>query len=275
MTYTVGSYLAARLSQIGLKHHFAVAGDFNLVLLDQLLTNKNLQQIYCSNELNCGYSAEGYARAQGAAAAVVTFSVGALSAFNAIAGAYAENLPVILVSGAPNTNDRATEHVLHHTLGTHDFLYQLEIAKKITCAAVSITSAVDAPDQIDYAIRTALRERKPAYIDIACNIAAAPCAAPGPISAVINKEPSDRETLEAAVAAAADFLRGKQKPVLLIGSKLRAAGAEKQAIALADALGCSVAVMAAAKSFFPEDHPQFVGIYWGEISAPGAREIVD
>ena len=275
MTYTVGSYLAARLSQIGLKHHFAVAGDFNLVLLDQLLTNKNLQQIYCSNELNCGYSAEGYARAQGAAAAVVTFSVGALSAFNAIAGAYAENLPVILVSGAPNTNDRATEHVLHHTLGTHDFLYQLEIAKKITCAAVSITSAVDAPDQIDYAIRTALRERKPAYIDIACNIAAAPCAAPGPISAVINEEPSDRETLEVAVAAAADFLRGKQKPVLLIGSKLRAAGAEKQAIALADALGCSVAVMAAAKSFFPEDHPQFVGIYWGEISAPGAREIVD
>jgi indolepyruvate decarboxylase len=275
MTYTVGSYLAARLSQIGLKHHFAVAGDFNLVLLDQLLTNKNLQQIYCSNELNCGYSAEGYARAQGAAAAVVTFSVGALSAFNAIAGAYAENLPVILVSGAPNTNDRATEHVLHHTLGTHDFLYQLEIAKKITCAAVSITSAVDAPDQIDYAIRTALRERKPAYIDIACNIAAAPCSAPGPISAVTNEEPSDRETLEAAVAAAADFLRGKQKPVLLIGSKLRAAGAEKQAIALADALGCSVAVMAAAKSFFPEDHPQFVGIYWGEISAPGAREIVD
>ena len=45
--YTVGSYLAARLSQIGLKHHFAVAGDFNLVLLDQLLTNKDLEQVYC------------------------------------------------------------------------------------------------------------------------------------------------------------------------------------------------------------------------------------
>ena len=63
--------------------------------------------------------------------------------------------------------------------------------------------------------------------------------------------------------------------MLLIGSKLRAAGAEKQAVELADALGCAVTVMAAAKSFFPEDHPQFAGIYWGEISAPGAREIVD
>ena len=105
MTYTVGSYLARRLQQIGLKHHFAVAGDFNLVLLDQLLTVKELEQVYCCNELNCGHSAEGYARACGAAAAVVTFSVGGLSAINAIGGAYAENLPVILVSGAPNSNE--------------------------------------------------------------------------------------------------------------------------------------------------------------------------
>ncbi|HTO67519.1 MAG TPA: thiamine pyrophosphate-binding protein [Bradyrhizobium sp.] len=273
--HTVGTYLAARLSQIGLKHLFAVAGDYNLVLLDQLLANPELQQVYCCNELNCGYSAEGYARARGAAAAVVTFSVGGLSAINAIAGAYAENLPVILVSGAPNTNDRATDHLLHHTLATHDLSYQLEIAKRITCAAVSITSAAEAPRQIDHVIRTALREKKPAYIEIACNVAAASCAAPGPITAVIAEEPSDAETLKAAVAAAAAFLRSKQKPVLLIGSKLRAAGAEKEAIALAEALGCAVTVMAAAKSFFPEDHPQFAGIYWGEISTPGAREIVD
>jgi pyruvate decarboxylase len=273
--YTVGTYLAERLSQIGLKHHFVVAGDYNLVLLDQLLTSKSMEQIYCSNELNCGFSAEGYARAQGAGAAVVTFSVGALSALNAIGGAYAENLPVILISGTPNSNDRATEHLLHHTLGTHDFLYQLEIAKKLTCAAVSITSALDAPAQIDHAICTALREKKPAYIGIACNIAAMPCAAPGPISALISEDPSDSKTLTAAVTAAAEFLTGKEKPVLLIGSKLRAAGAEKEAVALAEALGCSVAVMAAAKGFFPEEHPQYVGIYWGEISTHGAQAIVD
>ena len=273
--HTVGTYLAERLSQIGLEHHFAVAGDYNLVLLDQLLTNKSMLQVCCSNELNCGFSAEGYARARGAGAAVVTFSVGALSALNAIGGAYAENLPVILISGTPNTNDRSTEHLLHHTLGTHDFLYQLEIAKRLTCAAVSITSAFDAPGQIDYAIRTALREKKPAYIGIACNIAAAPCAAPGPISALISENPSDPETVTAAVTAAAEFLQGKKKPMLLIGSKLRAAGAEKEAVELANALGCSVAVMAAAKSFFPEEHPQYVGIYWGGISTPGAQAIVD
>ena len=275
MTYTVGSYLATRLSQIGLKHHFAVAGDFNLVLIDQLLTNKQLEQVYCCNELNCGYSAEGYARACGAAAAVVTFSVGGLSAINAVAGAYAENLPVMLISGGPNTNDRATDHLVHQTLATHDLSYQLEMAKKVTCAAVAVISAADAPGQIDYAIRTALREKKPAYIEIACSIAAAPCAAPGPVSPILAEEPSNPEALQAAVIAAGDVLRGKKKPVMLIGSKLRAAGAEKQAVEFAEALGCAVTVMAAAKSFFPEDHPQFAGIYWGEVGSPAARQIVD
>jgi pyruvate decarboxylase len=275
-TYTVGSYLATRLTQIGLKHHFAVAGDYNLVLLDQLLLNKDMRQIYCSNELNCGFSAEGYARANGAGAAIVTFSVGVISALNAIGGAFAENLPVILISGSPNSNDYGSDHLLHHTLGTHDFSYQLELAKKLTCAAVNVVSADFAPGQIDDAIRTAMHDRKPAYIGIACNIANAPCAAPGPASSILDNATSEADSLAAAVAAAANFIRGKKKPVLLIGSKVRAANAEPSVIALADALGCAVAVMAAAKSFFPEVHPQFAGIYWGEISEPKeAQAIVD
>lgn len=273
MSYTVGTYLAERFAQIGLKHHFAVAGDYNLVLLDQLLLNTKCDQVYCSNELNCGFAAEGYARANGAAAAVVTFSVGALSALNAIGGAYAENLPVILVSGAPNSNDHGSGHILHHTIGTTDYGYQLRIAKELTVAAVSITSAEDAPEKIDHAIRTALREKKPAYIEIACNVSAQSCRAPGPISAVTTEIPSDTATPKAAVDAVSAFIEGKEKPVILIGSKLRAAGAEDAAIRLADALDCCVATMGAAKSFFPEDHPNYIGSFWGSASSPKVSDI--
>ena len=56
---TVGDYLATRLAQIGLKHHFVVPGDYNLVLLDRLLLNKQMQQVNCANELNCAFAAEG------------------------------------------------------------------------------------------------------------------------------------------------------------------------------------------------------------------------
>jgi len=274
MTYTVGHYLAERLVQIGLKHHFAVAGDYNLILLDQLLENRGMEQVYCCNELNCGFSAEGYARANGAAAAVVTFNVGAFSALNAIGGAYAENLPVILISGAPNTNDLGSGRVLHHTIGTTDYGYQLEMARHVTCAAESIVSAENAPAQIDHVIRTALRERKPGYLDIACNVASQPCLRPGPVSSLLAERETDRASLEAAVSEAVGFLKGK-RPVMLVGSKLRAAGAQAEAVALADRLGCDVAIMAAAKGFFPEDHSGFRGLYWGEVSSPGVQALVD
>ncbi len=272
---TVGSYLATRLAQIGLKHHFVVPGDYNLALLDQLLLNESMKQVNCTNELNCAFSAEGYARANGAAACVVTYSVGAFSAFDGIGGAYAENLPVILISGAPNTNDYGGGHLLHHTLGTYDFSYQIEMAERFTCEAVAIRRAEDAPGLIDKAIRSALLDKKPAYIEIPSNLAIAACAPPGPISAVGDPVPSDRASLEAAVDAAAKFLAKSLKPMLLAGPKLRIAGAEAAFLKLAEAMGCAVAVMPGAKSFFPEQHRQFIGVSWGEVSTLGANAIVD
>lgn len=275
MTYTVGMYLAERLSQIGLKQHFAVAGDYNLVLLDQLLLQSGMEQVYCCNELNCGFAAEGYARANGAGAAVVTFSVGAISAMNAIGGAYAENLPVILISGAPNSNDYGSGHVLHHTIGTTDYDYQIQMVRHVTCAAERITDAESAPAKIDHVIRTALRERKPAYLEISCNIAAAACLRPGPVSSLFPKPSIDEASLKAAVKASVSLLEKAQRVVILVGTKLRAADALDEAIDLADRLGCAVTIMAAAKSFFPEDHPGFRGLFWGEVSAPGAKEVIE
>src|ERR1700730_16089402 len=85
--FTVGKYLAARLDQIALKHSFMVPGNSNLVVLDELLTNENLEQIGCCNELNAAYAAEGYARVNGAGAVLTTFNVGAYSALNGVGGA--------------------------------------------------------------------------------------------------------------------------------------------------------------------------------------------
>ncbi|KUJ08317.1 pyruvate decarboxylase [Mollisia scopiformis] len=272
--FTVGDYLAERLVQIGIRHHFVVPGDYNLILLDKLSAHPQLTEVGCANELNCSMAAEGYARAKGASACVVTFSVGALSAFNGTGSAYAENLPLILISGSPNTNDAGEFHILHHTLGDHDYSYQFEMAKKITCCAVSVKRAVDAPRLIDRAIRAALIARKPAYIEIPTNLSGAACVRPGPINAVTDPVPSDEGALAAAIDQAAQYLDGKKKPIILVGPKLRRAGAEKELLKLAEKLGCSVAVQPAAKGFFPEDHPQFVGIFWGQVSTLAADSIV-
>ena len=271
--FTVGNYLAKRLEQIGLQHYFAVPGDYNLMLLDQLLWNKKLQQINTCNELNAAYAADGYARVKGVGALVVTFNVGAFPALGGVAGAYAENLPVIFISGSYNTNDPTENHYLHHTIGTHDLSYQREMISKVTCDAVWLHHANEAPLLIDRAIRSAIRERKPAYIEIPCNLANQPCNEPVPFTSFRPSRASDFEALTTTVEAVSQLINNASKPILLAGAKIRAYGATEAFQELAQALGCGVAVMPDAKSFFPEQHEQFIGIYWGSVSSPGCEAV--
>ena len=272
---TVGGYLAARLEQIGLRHYFAVPGDYNLVLLDELLKNEALQMISCCNELNAGYAADGYCRASGGPSAViVTFSVGGLSLSNAVAGAYAEDLPLIAISGGPNSNSQAENELLHHTLGKVDYTYKRAIYSHITAEAIIVKHAAEAPAQIDQAIDTALRLSKPVYLEIASNIAAYPVAAPSPRSFTAGAS-SDRESLAAAVEHAAALLNAAIKPVLVAGVKLRPGRALNAFQALAENAGYGVASMPNAKGFFNEEHAHYMGIYWGPVSSPGCSEIVE
>jgi pyruvate decarboxylase len=48
---------------------------------------------------------------------VVTYSVGGLSALNAVACANAEGLPVVAISGGINSDSEADGHIIHHALG--------------------------------------------------------------------------------------------------------------------------------------------------------------
>lgn len=142
---TMGRHLARRLVEIGVRDVFSVPGDFNLTLLDHLIAEPELNLVGCCNELNAGYAADGYARAKGVGACVVTFTVGGLSILNAIAGAYSENLPVICIVGGPNSNDYGTNRILHHTIGLPDFSQELQCFQTITCFQVSYQCSTRVP----------------------------------------------------------------------------------------------------------------------------------
>ncbi|KAJ0782394.1 Pyruvate decarboxylase 2 [Helianthus annuus] len=171
---TLGRHLARRLVQIGVSDVFSVPGDFNLTLLDHLLAEPGLNLVGCCNELNAGYAADGYARSRGVGACVVTFTVGGLSVLNAIAGAYSENLPLICIVGGPNSNDYGTNRILHHTIGLPDFSQELRCFQTVTCYQAVVNNLEDAHELIDTAISTALKESKPVYISISCNLPAIP-----------------------------------------------------------------------------------------------------
>ncbi|KAF3965152.1 hypothetical protein ACB098_05G098800 [Castanea mollissima] len=274
---TLGRHLARRLVEIGVRDVFSVPGDFNLALLDHLIAEPNLNVVGCCNELNAGYAADGYARAKGVGACVVTFTVGGLSVINAIAGAYSENLPVICIVGGPNSNDYGTNRILHHTIGLPDFSQELRCFQTVTCNQAVVNNLDDAHELIDTAISTALKESKPVYISIGCNLPGIPHPTFGrdPVPFFLAPKISNQLGLEAAVEAAAEFLNKAVKPVLVGGPKLRVAKAQKAFVELADASEYPIAVMPSGKGLVPEHHPRFIGTYWGAVSTSFVGEIVE
>ncbi|MEW5303176.1 MAG: hypothetical protein WDW36_005894 [Sanguina aurantia] len=270
-------HLAHRLVQVGCTHAFGVAGDFNLLLLDQLLKVPELNMVWCCNELNAGYAADGFARGKGVGCVVTTFCVGGFSAFNAVAGAYSEDLPVIVVSGGPNSNDFASSHSLHHTTGDADYGQQLRAFKEITCCQVLIRHLENAQQQIDFAISESLRKSKPVYIEISCNLAdqTHPTFVKMPIPYSIPERHTNVDSLHAAVTAAAEVLNNAVKPVLLAGVRIRPQRCRDAFMALAESSHYPVAILPDAKGFFPEHHKRYMGRYWGAVSSPSACEVVE
>ncbi len=64
---SVVDYVVRRLAALGIKHVFGVPGDFAFPIDIAIEESDGLAWVNCSNELNAAYSADGYARINGAA----------------------------------------------------------------------------------------------------------------------------------------------------------------------------------------------------------------
>ena len=53
-----------------------------------------------------GFAADGYARVAGLGVVCITYCVGGLKIANAVAQAYAEKSPVVVISGAPGVREQ-------------------------------------------------------------------------------------------------------------------------------------------------------------------------
>src|SRR5262245_23404941 len=111
--------LAAALLQ-GLKDHgareiFGIPGDFVLPLFKVIEQSGILPHYTLSHEPGIGFAADAAARYNGGlGVAVVTYGAGAFNLVNAIAGAYAERSPVVVVAGAPGARERLSGLFVHH-----------------------------------------------------------------------------------------------------------------------------------------------------------------
>ncbi len=169
MRITVGDYLIKKLKSLNITEVFGLPGDYNFEIVEAIEKTEGISWIGCTNELNAGYAADGYARIKGFSALVTTFGVGELSAMNAIAGAMAENVPVIKIVGVPRTKLVDNKILVHHNLDNADYKAFLRAYSNVTQES-SFLSKENAKQEIDRLFDIAKKYRKPVYLAIPMDV---------------------------------------------------------------------------------------------------------
>jgi indolepyruvate decarboxylase len=258
----LGEFLFEYLYRSGVRHSFGIPGDFALPTFTWLEKSK-IQSITMTHEPSAGFAADAYSRINGIGLVCVTYCVGGLNVLNAIAGAYAEKSPVVVVSGAPGRKDREKDPLLHHKVKT--FETQRRIYDEVTVASTVLLDEQRAASEIVRCVEACLRHKRPVYIEVPHDIVDRKI----PITGIspVAPEKSDPHTLEAALSETLSLIRAAKKPVILAGVELARYRTARLVVRMAERMNIPIAADLLSKSAVPENHPLYVGVYGGAMSS--------
>ncbi len=268
---TIGSAVLDRLYRLGVRHIFGIPGDYVLSLY-QLIEASPITHIGTTREDCAGFAADAYARINGIGAVCVTYCVGGLNTVNAIACAYAERSPVVLLTGSPGLSERTRTPYLHHMV--RDFATQREVFERMTVAAVTLDDPLTAEREMDRAFAALLRYRRPIYIEIPRDMVHCPLTG-GMKPFCIEDTPSDPAALEEAISEVRIMLASAKRPAMLVGAEVGRFGLQDDLARLVERLNIPIASTLLGKSIIREDHPLYVGVYGGLIGREEVQQFIN
>ncbi len=271
----LGDFLVAYLKRAGVTHLFGIPGDLVLGLFHRLGRDRDLDIITFSHEPSVGFAADGYARSTRRLGVVcVTYGAGGHNVLNPIAGAYAEQVPLLVISGGPGEAERKLSGVHHQA---KDVEGQWRMFREVTVDARIIRHPERAAEEVHEVVRAIMTEHRPGYLEIHRDLVDLVIPVPPEIRAWNGSfagTQSDPRKLAEAVADTAERLRAAKRPVLIGGIELYRDGAERDFQRLAETLGVPVVTTPDAKGCFPMDHPLHMGIHIGPFSPPAIAKRV-
>ena len=239
-TLTTAEAAIARLEAHGVRQAFGIPGSHNLPLY-RCLAGSSIAHVTPRHEQGAGYAADGYARAGGGpAVCIATSGPGVLNLATAVATAYADSVPMLIL--APGMSDSVAGRDTGHL---HEARDQRGAMEGVAASAVRVGGPAQAAAAIDGAFAAFASGRpRPAYVEIPLDAMEATGDLPAE-PPVARPPPPDRE----AVAAAVELLRDAERAAIVLGGGAVDAGAE--ALELARVLGSPVITTANGKGTVP------------------------
>jgi acetolactate synthase I/II/III large subunit len=247
---TCGEVLVGLLAAYGIDTVFGIPG-VHTVELYRGLPETRLRHITPRHEQGAGFMADGYARACGRpAACFVITGPGLTNITTALGQAYADSVPMLVISSVNNS----------HELGLGEGrLHELPSQRNLMAGLTAFSHTLLRPDELPEVLARAFTvfhaaRPRPVHIELPLDVitapadhvrsqAVAPVARPGPAAD--------------AVAAAAELLRGARHPLVVLGGG--AQDAAPQARALVERLGTLAVTTVNGMGILPPEHPLFLG----------------
>ena len=290
---SIGEYLIDKLYDYGIRHIFGIPGDYILGFYQQLAQSNKIKIINTCDEQGAGFAADAYARINGLGVVCVTYCVGGLKVVNSTAQAFAEKSPVVIISGAPGINERLKNPLLHHKV--KDFDTQRKIFKHITIDSIILDNIQTAAQDIDRVLSSAIRYKKPVYIEIPRDMILQSIIVYPPPSPQIkpywennndqylNSETKqqtrenniDSDSVNEALNEALTMISSSKKPVIVAGVEIQRFKLQQKLLYLIDKTNIPFVTTVLSKSVLSENHPLFLGLYEGVMGFELVRQYVE
>ncbi len=235
----VADYVASFFAEKGVNNVYSLPGGGAMHLIDAFTKNDKINHISFFHEQGASIAAEAASRTSSAGVGVccVTTGPGATNAITAVAGAWIESSPLIVVSGQVKTTDMLGKKKIRQS-----GVQEVQITK-IVAPITKFCTVVERPSEIKIALETAYLEatsgrKGPVWLDIPLDVQGAPL--PELLKSHTRVEvPKDKKTTKVSVVLneLIQELGSASRPVFIWGNGVKADGAGAKALELIEAVG--------------------------------------
>lgn len=248
-----GSEIVVRtLVEQGVELVFGFPGATVIDIYDALLSHEGeIRHVLVAHEQGAAHAADGYARATGkVGVCIATSGPGSTNLVTGIAAAFMDSIPLVIITGNVPTAQ----------IGTDSF-QELDITG-VTLPITKHNYFVEDVDELAQTIRDAFQlassgRQGPVLVDIAKDVQQE-LGFYEPSAPVRPDEP--KPIVQEQLEVAATCINVCHRPMVYFGGGVKAAGAERELLELAERIDAPIACSLMGISSIPTNHPRFLGM---------------
>ncbi|MBY0525035.1 MAG: thiamine pyrophosphate-binding protein [Gemmataceae bacterium] len=262
---TGADVLVQRLEAQGVQHIFGYPGGQLTPIYDALVRQSTIRHILARDEQAAAFMADGYARATGQpGVCLAVCGPGVFNAATPLATSFTDSIPVLVISGQVPLKGLGLRSGYYHENE------QMLVCETLTKARMRSESVRQMASDVNAAFKCMTSRRPgPVLLEVPVDVLRDDdlTLAEWPVDQSPYLPEPPLALRSGDIASLAKLMSGWQRPLLMVGGGVIAAGAESLLIQLAQRLGAPVFHTLMGKAAFPSDHPLAAGLPWSRATS--------